>query len=82
MDEFQGLPMSHKLQLMSLFSYLRVDALDPGALAAAAVVGEALVDVVAVEAVPSPPDRAMPALSSSYRHRRRHRRGPSQTSSS
>ena len=42
--------------------YLRVDAWDPGALAAAAVVDEALVDVVAVEAVPGPSDGAVTAL--------------------
>ena len=56
--------MSHAISIyvMSLFPYLRVDALHPGALAAAAVVDEALVDVVAVEAVPGPPDRAVAAL--------------------
>ena len=43
-------------------SYLRVDAWDPGALAAAAVVDEALVDVVAIEAVPGPADGAVTAL--------------------
>ena len=43
-------------------TYLRVNALHSGALAAAAVVREALVDVVAVEAVPGPSDGAMSAL--------------------
>ena len=42
--------------------YLRVDAWDPGALAAAAVVDEALVDVVAIEAVAGPSDGAVTAL--------------------
>ena len=50
---------------MSIFvirSYLRVYALHPRTLAAAAVVGEALVDVVAIEAVPGPANGAVSAL--------------------
>ena len=43
-------------------SHLRVYALHPGTLAAAAVVHEALVDVVAVEPVSGPPDGAVAAL--------------------
>ena len=42
--------------------YLRVYAWDSGALAAAAVVDEALVDVVAIEAVPGPANGAVSAL--------------------
>ena len=41
---------------------MRVYALHPRTLAAAAVVGEALVDVVAIEAVPGPADGAVTAL--------------------